>query len=123
MAVFQVCQNGYTSGQVVADTHQPITLPHVSDVTCNPADAAHADTAVPAPQWRSAQAGSGRGSGRTSAEVSGAEQSSSNKMQTEEKSVGDVIREEGGRAHSDQHATSGRHKLYTFKKCNNSVSF
>lgn len=85
----------------------PPSPTHVSDVTCNPADAAHADAAVPAPQWREAQASSRRGSRRTSAKVSGAEQSSSNKMQTEEKSVGDVFREESGRAHSDQHAASG----------------
>lgn len=78
----------------------------VSDVPCNPADAANA-AAVSAPKWRAAQAGRGRGSRRTSAEVSGAEQSSSNKMQAEEKSVGDVVREEGGGAHPDQHAASG----------------
>lgn len=103
-AVFQVCQNGYME----ADTQQLIhTPPCVSDVTCITTDAAHANIAVSAPQRRTAQASSGRGSGRTSAEVSGAEQSSSNKMQTEEKSVGDVIREESGRAHSDQHAASG----------------
>lgn len=34
-----------------------------SDVTCNPADAAHADVAVSATQWWTAQTSSGRGSG------------------------------------------------------------
>lgn len=117
--VFQVCQNGYMSGWMVADRHGvirelsdaddifPPPSSHVSDVTCNPADAAHADDAVASTQRRAAQASGGRGSGRTSAEVSGAEQSSSNEMQTEEKSVGDVVREESGRAHADQHAASG----------------
>lgn len=81
--------------------------PLVSDVTCDAADAAYANAAVSTRQWWTAQAGSGRGSRRTSAEVSGKEQSGGNKVQTEEKSMGDVIREESGRTHADQHAASG----------------
>lgn len=110
------CQQSYMSGPVVAGVSSKSSVMlsdasffslRVSDVTCNPADAAHADPAVSAPQRRTAQAGSGRGSGRTPAEVSGAKQGSSNEMQAEEKSVGDVVREESRRAHSDQHAASG----------------
>lgn len=109
LVVYQVCHNGCVSGRIgrrhsFTDTSLPSAC--VSDVPCNPADAAHT-AAVSAPQWRAAQAGRGRGSRRTSAKVSGAEQSSSNKMQAEEKSVGDVFREEGGGAHADQHAASG----------------
>lgn len=81
--------------------------PLVSDVTCDAADAAYANAAVSTHQWRTAQEGSGRGSRRTSAEVSGKEQSGGNKVQTEEESMGDVIREESGRTHADQHAASG----------------
>lgn len=115
LAVFQLLQNGYMSDWRVADRYCLIRefsdadtfFLHVSDVTCNPADAAHADDAVSTPERRATQASSGWRSGRTSAEVSGAEQSSSNEMQAEEKSMGDVIRKESWRAHSDQHAASG----------------
>lgn len=81
---------------------------HVSDVARVAADAAHADVAVAAPQWRTAQARGGRGPGRAPAEVPGEEPSGGDAMQTEEKSLGDVAGEEGGRADSDQHAASGR---------------
>lgn len=115
----------------LADRHGPIKelsdadtfSSCVSDVTCNPADASHADTAVSATQRWAAQASSGWGSGRTSAEVSGAEQSGGNQMQTEEKSVGDVIREESGRAHSDQHAASGTQWTSGVDNCNNPLNF
>lgn len=80
---------------------------HVSDVARNPADATHADAAVATAQRGSAQARSGRGSGRAAAEVPGAEQSSGDEMQAEEESLGDVLREESRGAHSDQHAASG----------------
>lgn len=38
-------------------------------------------------------------------------------MQTEEKSMGDVAREESRRAHSDQHAASGTHVSKTLVTC------
>lgn len=87
--------------------HPP--TPPVSDVARNAADAAHADAAVATPQRRTAQAGGGRGPGWASTEVLGKEQSGGDAMQTEEKSMGDVVREESRRAHSDQHAASGTH--------------
>lgn len=92
-----------------------ILCPQISDVTCNSADAAHADAAVSASQQWAAQASGGRRSRWTTAEISREEQSSGNKMQTEEKSVGDVIREESWRAHSDQYAASGTNlSFWTF---------
>lgn len=80
---------------------------HISDVTCDPADAAHADAAVSATQRGATQARSGRGPGRTAAQVSRAQQSGGDEMQTEEESLGDVLRKESRGAHSDQHAASG----------------
>uniref|UniRef100_A0A8P4KJB2 cAMP responsive element binding protein 5b n=1 Tax=Dicentrarchus labrax TaxID=13489 RepID=A0A8P4KJB2_DICLA len=102
----QLSQSPPPSRAPTPDLTAPSNALFFTYVTCDTADAAHADTAVSAPQRRAAQASSGRGPGRTSAEVSGAKPSCSNKMQAEEKSVGDVIREESRRAHSDQHAAS-----------------
>lgn len=93
---------------------------HVSDVTCDPADAAHADAAVSTTQWGATQARSGRGSRRTAAQVPRAKQSGCNKMQAEEESLGDVLRKESRGAHSDQHAASGtntNHGTHCDSKC------
>lgn len=93
-----------------SESVSPVTLircVHVSDVTRDPADAAHADAAVSSAQRGATQARGGRGPGRTAAQVSGAEQSGGDEMPTEEESLGDVLRKESRGAHSDQHAASG----------------